>query len=74
VRRRRDKLAPCFQDTGVEVLDYVGLYGRSDPDYVIEGDWHPTPRAYRALAEAIVRDVGLQSIPAASAAAGQQRS
>lgn len=58
----RKELAPHFEGTDVQVLDYVGLYDRNDGDYMIENDWHPTRLAYRTIAAALVRDVGLVDV------------
>jgi hypothetical protein len=54
-----EKLVPHFAGTDVQVLNYVGLYDRQDPDFMIDKDWHPTPLAYRTIATALVRDLGL---------------
>jgi hypothetical protein len=54
-----DKLLPHLEGTGIEVLNYVGLYDRNDKDFMIDKDWHPTPLAYQTIAGALVRDLGL---------------
>ncbi len=53
------KLVPHFEGSEVQVLNYVGLYGRQDKDFMIDKDWHPTPLAYRTIATALVSDLGL---------------
>jgi hypothetical protein len=55
----RDELVPHFDGSNVQVLDYLGLYDRKDEDFMIANDWHPTPLAYRTIAAALVRDLGL---------------
>jgi hypothetical protein len=55
----KDELLPHFDGSNVQVLDYLGLYDRRDEDYMIANDWHPTPLAYRTIAAALVRDLGL---------------
>ena len=43
--------------TGVQVLDYAGLWAGNDHDFMIEGDWHPTPLAYQTLSRKLARDL-----------------
>jgi hypothetical protein len=57
----RDEFVPHFEGSNVRVLDYVGLYGRKDENYMIANDGHPTPLAYRTIAAALVRDLNLGS-------------
>jgi len=47
--RTRDRFLPHFEGSEVRILDYVGLYGANDEEYMIPGDWHPTPLAYRTI-------------------------
>jgi hypothetical protein len=50
---RGPSLVPYLDRSVVQVLDYEGLWGRADTEFVIEGDWHPTPRAHETLAARI---------------------
>lgn len=50
-------LKPHLEGTGVEVLDYTGLWSPDDTRYAIEGDWHPTPLAHRTLADKLAADI-----------------
>ena len=50
---RGPSLVPHLDRSVVEVLDYEGLWGRADTEFVIAGDWHPTPRAHETLAARI---------------------
>jgi len=62
----KDKFVSQFDESDVQVLDYVGLYGRKDENYMIANDGHPTPLAYRTIAAAIVRDLGLGEMESSS--------
>ena len=59
-----DKLTPHFKGSDVQVLNYVGLYDRQDKAFMIDKDWHPTPLAYRTIAGALVRDLGVNGASA----------
>jgi hypothetical protein len=63
--RRAKAMAERLRVRGLRVLDYAALFRavrRESPDapLKIPDDGHPTPLAYRLLAEALVRDLHLQ--------------
>jgi hypothetical protein len=53
------RLGRALDRHGVEFLDYSAVLDAADPAYAIPGDWHPSPRAHRRLAEQLVTDLGL---------------
>lgn len=58
-----DRLAGYIEAQGVKVLDYTKLFGHADPPYYLtKEDQHPSPLAYRTLAERIVKDLQLDTV------------
>jgi len=55
----RKELIPLFEAAGVKVIDYSELFDPSDPAFRIEGDPHPTPKAYQMVAAKLTRDLGI---------------
>ena len=72
---RMKQLIPHFEGAKVKYLDYSELFDPSTQGLRIEGDPHPTPKAYRWVAERLTRDIGLsaQTSYPARKAAGQTR-
>ena len=60
------RLFPHFKRARVKYLDYSELFDPTREDLQIEGDAHPTPKAYRWLADQLTQDLGIQDIEAAS--------
>jgi|GEM_PF-703142 len=60
------RLFPHFKRARVKYLDYSELFDPTREDLQIEGDAHPTPKAYRWLAHQLTQDLGIQDIEAAS--------
>ena len=51
------KMVPYFEDVGLKVLDYSTLFESGSKNaYFLPYDPHPTARAYRELAKALIQD------------------
>lgn len=63
----REKLLVRLKDANVNYLDYSELFN-PDPGQGlrIEGDPHPTPKAYRLLADRLTSDLGIRDSEASS--------
>lgn len=53
-------LIPHLDEQGISYLDYSGLFNGAGPDLYLP-DGHPTARAYRLVAEALVQDLQIQN-------------
>jgi hypothetical protein len=60
----REKLLMHLEDANVNYLDYSELFDPSDPSQGlrIEGDPHPTPKAYRLVAERLANDLEIREL------------
>ena len=60
----RKKLIPYLEAAKVKYLDYSELFDPFDPSQGlrIEHDPHPTPKAYRLLAEQLTHDLGIREV------------
>jgi len=54
-----DRLIPHLQKNGVQYFDYSALFDPSQAGLSVTGDPHPTPKAYRIVAERLARDLGI---------------
>ena len=63
LRLQEEELIPYLGAAKVKYLDYSELF---DPDpsqgLRIEDDPHPTPKAYRLVAEKLTRDLGIREV------------
>ncbi len=61
---RMKNLIPYFESAQVKYLDYSELFDPSDPSQGlrIEHDPHPTPKAYRLLAEQLTHDLSIREV------------
>lgn len=55
--KEKVNIIPYLQRAGIRYLDYSNLFDSSTTGYRILGDGHPTPQAYKRLADEISRDV-----------------
>ena len=60
--RRGKRLMPYFDKSQIRCMDYSNLFDPTDEDLHIEGDPHPTPKAYRLVAEQLTQDLGIQDV------------
>jgi len=56
----RKKLIPHLEKAGVQYFDYFNLFDPNQTDLHIERDRHPTPKAYRIVAERLTLDLRIQ--------------
>jgi hypothetical protein len=54
-----NRLIPYLHRNGVQYFDYSTLFDPAQGDLTIKGDPHPTPKAYRIVAERLTQDLGL---------------
>jgi hypothetical protein len=52
-----EEMTAQFKDPNVNVLDYSNLFPWPDPEYKLQGDLHPTPRAHQRLAQQLAKDL-----------------
>ena len=43
----------------MQYFDYSTLFDPDQGDLTIKGDYHPTPKAYRIVAERLTQDLGI---------------
>jgi len=54
-------LIPYLNEMGIKYLDYSDLFDRRDPRFrLAKEDGHPSPLAYRIIAERIIKDLRLE--------------
>lgn len=54
------RLKPHLDRRGLRYFDYTNMFDTETRPVVIEGDGHPTPLAYRLVAERLARDLGVE--------------
>jgi hypothetical protein len=57
--KKGQEMIPYFENAGIRYLDYSQLLNPNDPQFRLDGDPHPTPKAFKIIAEALARDIGI---------------
>lgn len=55
-KRTEKKIIPYFEKMSIKYFDYSNLFDPSG-SYIFKGDGHPSPKAYRAIAERLSSDI-----------------